>query len=189
MRTKIIIFLMTVGFVPPLGLGAAEATVDSLLAEARVLYYASVTDKEKIDPAIELFRKIGRLDKKYQGRALTYIGSLTALRAKFAFWPQEKWKVANDGLRLMDEGLAQAPDDIEALFIHGTTCYFLPVFFGRADDAQRHLRKIVHLLPANAHAYQADLVANAITFITERIRLSGQERKSLAELHHGLAQQ
>lgn len=72
------ISLRALGFVLPLGLGAAEATVDSLLAEARVLYYASVTDKEKIDPAIDLFRKIGQLDETYQGRALTYIGSLTA---------------------------------------------------------------------------------------------------------------
>lgn len=70
------ISLRALGFVLPLGLGAAEATVDSLLAEARVLYYASVTDKEKIDPAIDLFRKIGQLDETYQERALTYIGSL-----------------------------------------------------------------------------------------------------------------
>jgi hypothetical protein len=162
--------------------------VDSLLKRARALYYQSVNDEKNIDPAIEMFAQISQRSEKYQGRALTYIGSLTALRAKFAFWPHEKWKAANDGLRLMDRGLAGAPDDIEALFIHGATCYFLPAFFGRADDAQRHLKKIVGLLPAHAQKYDAGLVANVVRFIAQAIRLNEQERKSLADVNLSLAQ-
>jgi hypothetical protein len=188
MRKKLITFLTVLYCMPALNLRASEGVVDSLLASGRQLYYASVTDMGKIDPAITLFMTISRCEEKYQGRALTYIGSLTALRAKFALWPHEKWKAANEGLRLMDKGLAGNPDDIEALFIHGTTCYFLPPFFGRADDAQRQFRKIVRLLPANAHKYDASLVANVIHFITARVQLSDEERTSLADITLKLAQ-
>lgn len=166
-------------------LAASEA--DSLLGQARSLYYASLKDKNKIAPAIALFQEIGRLEPQLLGRAQTYIGSLTAVKAKYAFWPQQKWKWAKAGLRQMDAGLACSPDDVEALFIHGTTCYYLPKFFGRADDAARHLREIVRLLPKNAHHYAPEIVANVIKFILEKLKLSDEDRQRLLMLNAQLA--
>ncbi|MDZ7362240.1 MAG: hypothetical protein ONB46_16200 [candidate division KSB1 bacterium] len=164
---------------------AAEA--DSLLAQARLLYYASIKDKTKIEPAIALFIKMGESDARLQGRAQTYIGSLTAVKAKFAFWPHQKWKWTKTGLQVMDGGLALDPDDIESLFIHGTTCYYLPKFFGRSDDAQRHLRQIVRLLPERAHAYDPKLIAHVIDFIVAKIKLSEEERTHLMMINIKLA--
>ncbi len=160
---------------------------DSLLGNARLLYYESVKDKNKISAAIEMFDLIGRSDLSLQGRAQTYIGSLVAVKAKFAFWPHDKWKLAKRGLRLMDDGLAQNPDDIESLFIHGVTCYYLPKFFGRKDDAQRHLRAIVRLLPENARNYDQKIIANVIKFIVEKIKLDDEERRKLVEINTRLA--
>jgi hypothetical protein len=176
-------FLLFAIFAAPLF--AAEA--DSLLAQARRLYYASIKDKSQIDPAIALFIKVGESDTRLQGRAQTYIGSLTAVRAKFAFWPHQKWKWAKNGLHLMDGGLALDPDDIESLFIHGTTCYYLPKFFGRSDDAQRHLREIVRLLPEHAHAYDPKIITNVIDFIITKIKLSEEERGHLMMINIKLA--
>ena len=176
-------FLLFAIFAAPLS--AAQA--DSLLAQARLLYYASIKDKSKIDPAIALFVKIGESDARLQGRTKTYIGSLTAVRAKFAFWPHQKWKWAKNGLHLMDGGLALDPDDIESLFIHGTTCYYLPKFFGRSDDAQRHLREIVRLLPEHAHAYDPQMIANVIDFIIAKVKLSEEEREHLVMINIRLA--
>jgi hypothetical protein len=82
--------------------------MDSLLTRARQLYYECVKDKKKIGPAIELFDSIGQREKSLQGRTQTYIGSLVAVKGKFAFWPHDKWKFAKSGLRIMDEGLAKS---------------------------------------------------------------------------------
>ncbi len=158
------------------------------MTRARLLYYESVDNQEKISPAIDLFNTIGELDARLLGRTKTYIGSLVAVRAKFAFWPHDKWKFAQNGLRLMDEGLSQNPNDIESLFVHGVTCYFLPEFFGRSDDAQRHLRKIVRLLPEQANSYDPKIIANVIKFISEKIRLNSEERQNLMAINLRLAQ-
>ncbi len=166
---------------------SAQATeLDSLLAQARLLFYVSVEKQEHIDPAIALFKKIGERDGALRGRTMTYIGALTALRAKHVLWPQEKWRAANEGLKLMDEGLALAPQDVEALFVHGTTCYYLPIFFGRSDDAQRDLREIARLLPLQHQNYDPKLVANVIDFIVEHIRLKQHEKSALLALKQKL---
>jgi hypothetical protein len=165
---------------------ASEA--DSLLTKARLLYYDGLKDKAQIEPAIELFAQIGQRQARLQGRAQTYIGSLTAIKAKHAFWPHQKWKWAKRGLHLMDAGLAQNPTDIESLFIHAMTCYYLPKFFGRSDDAQRHLRAIITLLPENAHLYDPKIMANVIKFLLEKVELTDQEREYLMMINARLAQ-
>ncbi len=176
---------LVTGFFFPSSLSAAE--LDSLLAQARLLFYAGVEKQEHIDPAIALFKKIGERDGNLRGRTQTYIGALTALRAKHVLWPQEKWRAANEGLKLMDEGLALAPQDVEALFVHGTTCFYLPIFFGRSDDAQRDLREIARLLPLQHQNYDPKLVTNVIDFIVQHIRLKQHEKSALLTLKQKLA--
>jgi len=166
----------------------SAAETDSLLTQARLLYYESLKDKSRLDPAIAMFKKIGEVEARLQGRAQTYIGSLTAVKAKYAFWPHQKWKWAKSGLRVMDAGLAQSPHDIEALFIHGTTCYYLPKFFGRSDEAQRSLREIVRLLPEQAHDYDPKMLGNVIKFLMDKLKLTADEREQLTMINAKLAQ-
>jgi hypothetical protein len=166
----------------------SAAETDSLLTQARLLYYESLKDKSKLELAIAMFEKIGEREARLQGRAQTYVGSLTAVKAKYAFWPHQKWKWAKSGLRLMDAGLALSPNDIEALFIHGTTCYYLPKFFGRSDEAQRHLREIVRLLPEQAHDYDPQMLANVIKFLMDKLKLTEEERRHLHVINMKLAQ-
>lgn len=183
-KTFFLLWLIILLNSAPMALASAS---DSLLTQARLLYYESLKDKTKLETAMALFTSIGQSDTSLHGRTQTYLGSLTAVKAKFAFWPHQKLKWAKRGLHLMDTGLAQSPEDIEALFIHGTTCYYLPNFFGRGDDAQRHLRKIVRLLPEQAYQYDPELIANVIQFLLEKIDLTEEERAPLQRLNMRLA--
>lgn len=187
MRFRFFLQLFTLIFLPLAGL-RAQAN-DSLLTQARLLFYASVEQEAQITPAITLFEAIGARDEKLRGRTQTYIGALLALRAKHVLWPQDKWRFANEGLKLMDEGLQRAPEDVEALFVHGTTCFYLPVFFGRSDDAQRDLRAIARLLPEQYQHYDPTLVRNVIDFIVQNIRLKQAEKNTLLTLQQKLATQ
>ena len=66
------------------------ASQEEILNKARKLFYKSVTDKEYIEKSIELFKTLEK-DTLYKGKALTYIGALTALKGKHAIIPIFKY--------------------------------------------------------------------------------------------------
>ncbi len=168
-----------------LSCSAVFPQTDSLslqLHAARNLFYASVTDKKQIEPALAAFQAIRRDYPALAGRALTYIGAVEALRGKHAFWPHDKLHLAKRGIAIMDEGVAQAPDDIEALFIHSSTCYFLPFFFNRGKDAQEKFRTILQLLPRHFQAYEAGMIRNVVLFIAEKAHLDEDGQLLLQQL-------
>ena len=154
----------------------AYASVEEMLQQAREKFYASVEDKKQIEPAIKLFEQIAREAPKYAGRAEVYIGTLVALKGKHAFFPYTKLKLTKRGLAIMDSGLKKVPDDIEALFIHGSACYHLPFFFQRGDDAQQGFKEIIKQLPSHGHTYDPKLVVNIITFLLENAKLTPDEK-------------
>jgi hypothetical protein len=170
--------------------GAGESIAgekqEQSLNHARELFYKSIEHKDSIPEAIELFEKL-KDNEALAGRATTYLGALTALKARFAFWPQKKLSLANKGLAMMDEGILASPHDVEALFVHGSTCYYLPFFFGRKDDAIRSLKRIVELLPEQMHRYDPELTDNVINFIKENVELEPVEIEKLESIQVLLA--
>ena len=161
---------------------AAKKSVTEMLEVARKQFYAAIEDEKQIEPTIALFKRISQEELKYSGRTQVYIGSLIALRGKHAFFPHTKLKWARRGLAIMDAGLQESPNDIEALFIHGTTCYYLPFFFRRGDDAQRDFRKIIKLIPDQADTYAPKLITNVVVFLLENVKLTDDEKKYLQTL-------
>lgn len=158
---------------------AVKEPVEEILQDARKQFYAAIEDKKQIEPAIEMFQRIAQREPKYAGRAQVYIGALVTLKGKHAFLPHTKLKWANRGLEIMDTGLEKNPDDIEALFIHGATCYHLPFFFRRGDDAQRDFKKIIKLMPQCMDAYDPKLMKNVVLFLLENAKLTDNERAYL----------
>ncbi len=163
---------------------AIKEPVEETLEIARKQFYAAIEDKKQIEPTIEIFQRIAQLEPKYAGRTQVYIGALVALKGKHAFLPHTKLKWAKRGLTIMDSGLEKNPDDIEARFIHGTTCYHLPFFFGRSDDAQRDFKKIVKLIPQQRHAYHPKLIKNVVLFLLENAKLTDNEKAYLRVVSH-----
>ena len=162
---------------------AVNKSVKETWEDGRNQFYAAIEDKKQIEPAIKLFEKIKQLAPKYTGRAQVYIGALVALRGKHAFLPHTKLKWARRGLAIMDTGLKKNPNDIEALFIHGTTCYYLPFFFRRRDDAQRDFKKIIQLMPQQIHAYDPKVIKNVIVFLRENAKLTDSEKTYLYQCY------
>lgn len=161
---------------------ASEKSVKEMLEVARKQFYAAIEDEKRIEPAIALLKRIGQVEPKYTGRTQVYIGSLIALRGKHAFLPHTKLKWARRGLAIMDSGLQKSPNDIEALFIHGTTCYYLPFFFRRGDDAQRDFREIIKLMPQHMDTYDPKLMTQVVAFLLENAKLTDDEKTYLQTL-------
>jgi hypothetical protein len=125
LKNKGIHILFMVIFVHITGRLAFAFEQDKII-QARQLFYLSVEHRDTIDKAIQLFKEIGE-NKTYEGVALTYTGALTALKGKFAFLPITKYRRVLKGLHMMDQGIEISPDNLEARFIRGMTCYYQPV--------------------------------------------------------------
>lgn len=167
----------------------ANESVGEMLEVARKQFYAAVEDEKQIQPTITLFKRIGQMEPKYAGRTQVYIGALVALKGKHAFFPHTKLKWANRGLAIMDNGLEKDSDDIEALFIHGTTCYHLPFFFQRGEDAQRDFKAIIKYMPMQVHTYDPELITNIVVFLFENAKLTRDEKLYLQALKDRLEPQ
>ena len=160
----------------------SEKSVEEMLEVARKQFYAAIKDEKRIEPTIALLKRIRQMEPKYTGRTQVYIGSLIALRGKHAFLPHTKLKWAQRGLAIMDSGLQKSSNDIEALFIHGTTCYYLPFFFRRGDDAQRDFREIIKLMPQQMDTYNPKLMTQVVAFLLENAKLTDDEKVYLQTL-------
>ena len=163
-----------------------NAEAEQLLDTGRNLFYASVEDESKLDSAFMVFEEYQKLFPEFHGRATTYIGVLTALRGRHTFWIYTKYNLVKEGLKIMDQGIEQSPNDIEALFVYGSTCYFMPFLFGRKDEAQKAFVKIIELLPENIQHYDATLIGNVINFLIEYTELSEQQITDLTQMKAGL---
>jgi hypothetical protein len=123
-----------------------------------------------------------------KGVAKTYIGSLTAMKAAHTFWPHKQLDYANEGIDIMDDGIKLAPDNIESLFVQGSTLYNLPFFFGKSDQAEANFRKIIALLNDNSLMnYDQEMLGKAIDFILENAELNDSERKKANDFKQKLA--
>jgi len=154
---------------------------DRTWEQARQLYYKGLEQEEALHRAIEIFRQLSDQSDE-PGVAQTYLGSLTALKAQYTPWPQKKLKFANQGLEIMDAGLEQNPDNLEALFIHGTTSYYLPFFFNRRDDANRSFKRILELLPQRIDEQDPDMAKNILNFILAKADIDDNQRKIAQQL-------
>ncbi|RKU34230.1 hypothetical protein C6496_20515 [Candidatus Poribacteria bacterium] len=161
---------------------ATSAPVEAELKSARKQFYAAIKDKTRIEPAIKLFKQIARMKPRYAGRTQVYIGALVALKGKHAFFPHAKLKWTKRGLAIMDNGLKKNPTDLEALFIHGTTCYYLPFFFRRSDDAQRDFKEIIKQMPLEVHTYDPNLIIHIVAFLLENAELASNKKTYLQAL-------
>lgn len=152
------------------------------LQKARELYYKATLEEEHLENAVTEFENIKKnaiknSDKKLQTLTEVYLGSLVALKGKYTMWPQKKFSFANEGIDIMEKAIEGNRDQLEAIFIYGSTCHYLPFFFGKKEDAKKALKQAVVLLENDYKKLDKFMVNNILKFITERIELTPQEKK------------
>ena len=76
---------------------ATEAELD----KARKVYYKATKDEDYVESAFDHFKKIKSKYDEYDAVSTIYIGSLTMLQGRYAFWPQTKLDYVNKGMKLM----------------------------------------------------------------------------------------
>jgi len=146
----------------------------------RQLYYLAVKNEEKLNQAIEVFSQISKEEPSMKQLSNIYIGSLTMIKGKHAFWPHKKIDFVNEGLKIMDLAIKEEPNNIEMLFIYGSSCYYLPFFFNKKDLAINKFKKIINLLNDNSiKEYDSKILSNALEFIKEKIEITIEEKQKI----------
>lgn len=189
MKKQIFHYILLFGFLfsGALYAGGDTSAAGELLETGRNYFYGSVEDETQIEKGIATFQQLAETYPAMQGRSTVYIGALTALKGRHALWVYTKYDLVKKGLKIMDTGIEQSPDDIEALFVHGSTCHFMPFFFGRSEEAQTSFNRIVKLLPDHVHKYDPELMGNVIDFLIEHTELKNEEISKLKAIKSGLA--
>jgi hypothetical protein len=105
------------------------------LSEARRQYFANLQGNHAAgDQARAGFRALAH-DYPDKPVVEAYSGSLELLEAArtWAIW--DKRRLANEGLQKMDQAVNRAPGDLEARFIRAASCWHLPFFYKRKEQA------------------------------------------------------
>lgn len=156
------------------------------LLDARQTFYDALEDKNFIDVGVDKFERLIESDPDLAVRARAYLGSLKGLRAKHAFFPLSKIIWARRCLKQLDAALAEAPDDLEVVFLHGVICHHLPFFFTRRDDEVADYRHIIDLLPSTHQKYDTWLLNDIFNNIIEKSRLRPDEIDRAKQLRKDL---
>ena len=152
---------VAVGLTVTLALAAAEAT---LYATARARYYEAVDGHSKsLGEARALFRKLRHADGA-NPKVLAYSGSIELLEASRALAPWKKGRLAKEGLQLLDDAVARAPQDLEVRFVRAASTFRLPEIFRRRAQSEEDFAWLASRVSAAAAsgALEARLAAAAL---------------------------
>src|SRR5690606_32536939 len=105
-------------------------------ALAEALYFLGTRGKDgkAAKRAESLFTDLHRRDRE-AAQPIAYLGSLKLLRSSTTWAVWDKEKLARQGLALLDDAVAAAPDDPKVRFIRAVTTFNLPEAFERGPQS------------------------------------------------------
>lgn len=155
--------------------------VSPQLQKAREIYYKATLKEDFLEDAIKAFENVSKADNKLKPIADTYLGSLTALKGKYTYWPQKKFSYANEGIDMMESVVnnsnAKNQENIEVMFIYGSTCNYLPFFFNKSVEAKSALKQVIKLLEKDYLKIDKELIGYITKFLNEKIEMTEQEKR------------
>jgi hypothetical protein len=109
---------------------------DPLIQDVQRRHDVAVAGDKKIvtDLIADLEKWTGQHPEHHLLRA--YLGSAYTLRSRDLFPGPSKLRYLKDGLKLMDDAVAAAPQEISVRFIRALNNFNLPAFLNRRDNAR-----------------------------------------------------
>ncbi len=132
--------------------------------EAIRLHLAGVGgDREAAERGLELLIELNA-KRPDAPRIVAYLGSARVLAATRMLAPWSKGRTCNEGLRLLDEAVESAPEDVEVRFVRAVSTFPIPRFFGRARQCAADLEWVGKRCRAAVDAgdLSADIAASAL---------------------------
>ena len=156
---------------------------DRALRQIGELWVQAVEDEDAVDVGMEAIAALQeRLDPPTpaQDRLLrAYRGTFLTLRAKHGTWPPSRLRNIRSGLDLLDDAVADAPDDVAVRYVRLMSGFYLPGFFGRGDEVDADMAALIRLLPEERDALPADLYPEVARFVLEHGDPAADRRAAL----------
>ena len=111
-------------------------------------------DKAAVEQCIEKLEEVLRVQPKNE-LARVYLGSSYTLRSRDLRFGPKKLQTLRQGLRVMDEAVANAPDDPKVRLGRALTTQALPGMFGRATESRNDFLHLAEMAKTAAGKFSA----------------------------------
>jgi hypothetical protein len=126
--------------------------------------------------------------QEYPPAVYAYYAALKGLQAKFAINPFKKLHFLKLSLKLFNQAVEHAPEDLEVRFLRYASYSRYPKIDGVSERKADDLAVILHLLSKRVYSEcTADLIIQMIDYLTEHAKIGMGERQSLSEIKAELA--
>ncbi|HWI54536.1 MAG TPA: hypothetical protein VNT57_02480, partial [Desulfobacteria bacterium] len=150
-------------------------------AEAVNLHNLGVQgDNEAAQKAYRMFKKIW-VNHQDNPLAEAYLGSVTALLGRDHPDLNEKFRLAVEGLKLLDSAVSKEPKNIEIRTLRGYVCFNLPeMYFHRLNTAVEDFKFMVSRCPRNAKIIHRDFYIKTIFDLGSAYKQLGRDKEANA---------
>jgi tetratricopeptide (TPR) repeat protein len=123
-----------------------DSNTQKLLTEGVKLHELGIQgDKNAVKKAYDIFKKLNESDP--QNLVVeAYLGSVTSLLGRDSVDPNQKLKLALQGLKILDKVISKDPNNIETRSIRAYVNFNLPeMFFHRTASAIEDFKSLIYL--------------------------------------------
>jgi tetratricopeptide (TPR) repeat protein len=155
---------------------------NDLLQEAIRLHDAGAAgnDKEAVVKAYELLKKLNR-ENPDDPVINAYYGSITVLMGRDAIDPIKQLKGAKKGLKILDNVISGAPDNIQARILRGNVSFRLPeMLFRRTATAVEDFKYLVERYEQDKTVFSAEFYVQLLKNLSLAYKNLGKAEESKA---------
>lgn len=124
--------------------------------EIQELYRRSLAgDKDAVNQCIEKLEAVLATNPKNQ-LARVYLGSSYTLRSRDLGFGPTKLRVLKQGLAVMDEAVAAAPNEYKIRLVRALTTNSLPAFLGQRSKSKNDFEWLAQMAKKNPDSFEPD---------------------------------
>ncbi len=124
--------------------------------EIQELYRRALAgDKDAVNQCIEKLASVLTTDPKNQ-LARVYLGSSYTLRSRDLGFGPTKLRTLKQGLAVMDEAVAAAPNEYKIRLVRALTTSSLPVFLGQRTNSKKDFEWLAQMAKKNPDGFEPD---------------------------------
>jgi tetratricopeptide (TPR) repeat protein len=166
---------------------AAQPTNTALLFQLGQLCHGEGGDGSAaaVKLAEQYLRELLRLDTNHV-RALALLGSATTMKARDAFWPTTRLGHAREGIRIMDEAVARAPDDPHVRMTRAENNFHMPGYMGREKIAREDFAWLWALALKSPEKFTEDFRQKVALRHGQLLKRDRQEREAVEVWKKGI---
>jgi hypothetical protein len=180
MKKKILFLLWfsIAGFMSANGQSESRYSISiSNIETLRLKYYSAVEDEDFIPELEKYINQIFNSEKaKHNPLYYAYMGGVSAVKSKHAFWPHKKLSYLNNSMEMLQKAISIAHKDLEIRFMRFSILHYVPGFLGYSSEKEEDARMIVNLLVNKEFAnLSREIQKGIVEFMLASNRLTDSE--------------